>query len=1312
MANQYPKESEGQRIGHMADLALSAVRPMSWRVHSLDGTDDVGFDYQIQVVDGNEYHGVFRLQLKGTESPGMNAGAEFLSLDIKLSTLKYYEAVTEPILFVVCDLSQHNDPRRCPAYYVWIHDEVARVRDRKIKDDQKSISIRVPLTNKLDYDFDVLPVLAEHRQLYESAKELDSSLKERMPGIDAAGRSSLIEEVSHGISVRSAAFVDAITDTDTYWPEAPAHTVAGQLTTASTSLYRGHYGETEKHLRRAEALLPEATVLETAAFWYLKGKLAFATCSDDDARDAYVKACSFAPANPKYHISRIECEMMKRKRISSDADIDDLLTEALSIDTPPGKGLAARLLALNGRSEEARNLLGTVKGHETAVDAAIVEDISGSDSERIAEVCREGLGYPDLPISAQTQLHLIIGRTQLHAAVGITSRQQQVYMPAGGPVNLHIERLANAWNSFRTAVPLLKSTGWPRILEAALDAWVLAALYTGNESETLPDIKAAADACPNITDLQRGLERIATACENFDIALEANKRQSETDEVLVRRVLLLNSANRPSECVTLAVKCLPHCERDIEQLPLALSVSITAADIILRPKDAETLLKILDEHSEWTSYKAVLSFIRKRNSKILSAPEALAEFKISYETHNRDPVIGMQLLAHLDTNEEHDAKYCLEITQRLNEHQLLPADLRFVVGQALTTLSRWSELLELANSTLRQYPGLARMRSVRAVALDKLGNTSAALKELSTLVADGERLAIDVYVKIVARLGDVDQATGLIERLLAHESSQQQQFRLVHLLFQLVQSSDPTSPRLPEIAWRIGVLARQDEEMEEGIFVLSILVSNIIGGTQLNEQRTLEVRERIAAFSKRFPTSTLFRIGTVSEDSAFEDVKRLLADFDPKSEERELWQRSTEQKMERGELPVPYSWRPGLISYASNVMELWAYTKHAKRDKLQLRLNMLVQDREFVAPNPRTLLLDITALLVLNDLHLFGMLFQIFPQVAISQQTLRLLQKHAASPLGGLESTVAKSIQKELRTYREQILQPDGNLPTDTDKDLRTFGFDVKRLLKSEQYTLYSDDAIYAIYVSGENDGVCRVCTLDIMQIAVDRGMLSLREMAENVSKLCQWNVDILVTSAVLFAALPAGLARASSARNGAELIHGDTVVAPILESIWSVRKRYQEVHSHMGNILLSLIPNVKNPEKVVASLILVWYWKAILRTDINLSAARRLTTLFVHIIAATTASEALSMRLRSIYLLVIEGHHGARMDEMIEEEAIRELAVTSAEYDASAEPRPEPSTGDKLAMAWIEGTSDREKFQDAYESASIQMARQKDTGK
>ena len=82
----------------------------------------MGFDYQVQLVDDKRYVAIFRVQLKGSESPKLSANGDFYSISLSRSTVNYYSRVTEPVLLVYCDLSvDAKSTATCPAFYVWIH---------------------------------------------------------------------------------------------------------------------------------------------------------------------------------------------------------------------------------------------------------------------------------------------------------------------------------------------------------------------------------------------------------------------------------------------------------------------------------------------------------------------------------------------------------------------------------------------------------------------------------------------------------------------------------------------------------------------------------------------------------------------------------------------------------------------------------------------------------------------------------------------------------------------------------------------------------------------------------------------------------------------------------------------------------------------------------------------------------------------------------------------------------------------------------------------------------------------------------------
>jgi Domain of unknown function (DUF4365) len=229
--NNLPQESAAQRIGHRADKCFQANRPDSWRTKSLEGTDDAGLDFQVQIVDGAEYTAIFRLQLKGTESPTLSKAADFYSIALERSTLNYYARVSEPILLLLADLSVDTVTKNCPCFYVWIHEDMKRHRALgKDSSGSESLTVRVPVANRLTEDLDLLPELERMLRLHKVASEIDAVVKQKLPSSAPDERLTLIENIVKGISNYDASFLQVVGSPATSpWPEAPKDSFAGTI---------------------------------------------------------------------------------------------------------------------------------------------------------------------------------------------------------------------------------------------------------------------------------------------------------------------------------------------------------------------------------------------------------------------------------------------------------------------------------------------------------------------------------------------------------------------------------------------------------------------------------------------------------------------------------------------------------------------------------------------------------------------------------------------------------------------------------------------------------------------------------------------------------------------------------------------------------------------------------------------------------------------------------------------------------------------------------------------------------------------------
>ena len=140
-----PQTGDAQEIGQDADECLLSNKPKDWLLRGLDGTDDYGLDYQVQLKIQQQVRHIFWLQLKGTRSPKLSADGSFFSIALSASTLRYYDNIEQPILLVLCDLSVDPvESRNCPAYFVWMREELRRIDIEKIDFSQEEVTVRVP----------------------------------------------------------------------------------------------------------------------------------------------------------------------------------------------------------------------------------------------------------------------------------------------------------------------------------------------------------------------------------------------------------------------------------------------------------------------------------------------------------------------------------------------------------------------------------------------------------------------------------------------------------------------------------------------------------------------------------------------------------------------------------------------------------------------------------------------------------------------------------------------------------------------------------------------------------------------------------------------------------------------------------------------------------------------------------------------------------------------------------------------------------------------------------------------------------------
>lgn len=1308
-----PAESEAQRIGHMAARCLNANHPDSWRLKALDGTDDFGLDYQVQTVVDGQVRDIFRLQLKGATTPETSADGSFISIPLKASTVRYYEAITEAVLLVLCDLSGGTQPSQGRLYFCWIEDELRRLNAKELPAEQRYVTFRVPTANRLLPETDLSEHLAHARAVSKSARAIDAIVQAQRPDLTEGARADLISRVTGGLEARGFSLVQAIAEpADTPWPEAPEGSFAWLLKEAAHQLWAGDADAAQAQLEAARLFSGTRTPLELAEQSFLQARVHALNGDENSARVCHESAVKASANRPRYLAAWLESELRCRHGDGA-ARFDDLLSSAEQADQADAsvKSIRSRLLAVVGRPEEGLAMAASIPGFEGHAAAAIIHTMAGASHEALQE-CDAGLADRNVPERSQLLFLILRARARFRLALRnwFASTVSEV-LPLSGPTGTDVSLLRSSWRDIEAAVRMLMKQGWPQNVEFIADIWASSASILGRGDEALPLLLQAARARPSFPTLQSALETLSVATDDLRYALEANARLPVASPTQLRRIALLHMDGQHAECIELFERCLSSLDHEDNSFSNVVAAAALSADKMVRSDLADRWTELLGSRSEWAAQAALLAYFRRVLASPLARDSAVADLVSQFDSLASPPEMGMLVLRELDPASDWQATAILRIAAIVQTRSLLSMELAAKLAHAMVTRERWADLHSFASDCIDRLGARSKFGAFRALALDRLGETPEAITHLENLLdgSDVDSLALDTYVNIAVRCGMTEGAIRSVETLLARSSRAERRLECLRLLFGLLHRADPTDVRCVDVAWRIGKQSRPDQEEEEGLFLVTMFAATLYVPLADTDPRLAEMQCRVQAFTQKFPESKILRSETLPDDSSPGALLEMLKRISGYDEGREAWRRSVELQLSRGAAPVPYAWRPKVILHnVPDVPTLWELAKRSNADRKELHLQMVAGAWEQVNASEMrgcVPLLDMTTLHVLHDLEIFELLFRLFPKVAIGQRTLVELAQLCSPMTGSFVREKCLSLQSLLKANVARIAQP----LADFDEKPRRVQFEpieeVKQLSQLPQYIVYSDDALFRIYCSGPT-GRKAICTLDVLAALDEGGWLAPQYVAEKLAKLCMWHVGLSVTERYQLAALPDALGTVRDVPSGVLALRAWWVSRAIFGGIWGGSQPYADLQANAGQLLRRLTSDTHNSIASISALMALWHEKSRLRPDAPTPPIRVAVQLvFQATILNGPPSAAEASRLWAVFRALIENEHGSQMDEGKEQEAIALAGQLAAQVDASQSLQPPNSLKSRLLAGLTSGTQDEGTFGGAYDAALVAAA-------
>ena len=963
--------------------------------------------------------------------------------------------------------------------------------------------------------------------------------------------------------------------------------------------------------------------------------------------------------SPKYLSAFIEAQFKHVYRSPDDIEaVQSLLFDIPESDDPKIIAIKAKLLAASSSFDEAVLTLSNIEPKDSAVTYALIYYLKQDWCKTIAN-CDDGIQLLTESKIDQTVLHILKARALFYLAINDQDIQPDSEIPPFGPPNMDLHRLWEAWREMQITLNLLRESGWPSNSEYLIDVLGITSVILGRHRDILSDLRALSRRRPHIGIVHEELHRVATLAGEYNLALEAlGNLNNECDRIHLR-ILSLYELQKYREALEYAKEKLLVIDPNHRLHGACLGVAALCAELLIKSNEATPFVEQLCSRPEWAGDLAVYEFVSALNASPLTRDEALNSLVAKYHRNPDVSIIQDNLFLALSAQEEEDARLCLEVGSRIRLRRRLALREIGHLAQAYISLSDWQSAIKLMNDAIEQYGDVSRLLAIKAIAFEGRGDTSLALEILEHLVVSQpeEELAINSYVGICIRNGLHRQAIAHLESLLQKADSRESRLTYLQQLFGLEMSTDPTSNRLQEIAWRYGQLAERTVEEQEGTFLLMFVTATVSHRVNVVESRRNEFQNRTETFFQRFPDSKILRRFQLPENASAAELKRVFSQVIGMTPEREQWFSKVENQLQRGELIAPFCWRPQhLLRNVADVVHLWRIAQHSDKDAYAYHLLISAdpdyQEVDLSRGLDRPPLIDLVSLLVLHDLELIELLFRIFPKIAISKGTLLEIQRLAQPfPRSHAQLIEMRDILKE---HIHQILQPGSLTSRSTSKDsyLDSSLEEIKSLVSTGQYSLYMDDSFARDYATLHAEKTLTITTIDLLMEAERREWLSVKQVSAKLALLAKWNVGIPVKARHFLAAIPSTVDSITDLKELIDLLHLDDSFNELTKGVWNYRKNYIETFKHIGGIISYIAQNHNTAVELVAAVWSIWLGKIRLRMDIPGTQIDHLEYSLIWSASLSRNDKYAIKQLWDAYILLITNIYGSQMDIKREREA------------------------------------------------------------
>jgi Flp pilus assembly protein TadD len=1060
---------------------------------------DFGFDLSMWFEELEHITGRFSVQLKsGANSKFTSWDEPTISVDLTPEVCNIYLQDGNPVLLVFVALESEGSSENAEMYYLWIEEELAtRLNGREAFDssDPGKMRFHVPVSNKLTKKLDITGHLKEYWTYTRKANLLRGpqghAALNIVSSLSPKGISALTSISPNTLERR---LINEAMPEGSLWSIPNPGTTAARIKEISDYITRGNTSEADlliAELRMVELVEPD----EKAALSFQEGRRQLLEGNPAVALERFSKASQLQPDSAKFVAAELEAAVAVH--IGSDAGIPaDILAKAerFTNDSEVQFQLV-RILALKGDYEKAESLLAKLKGSNKRKAQTLYHAIR-QEWKEVVTCADEGLNEGG---TAREKLFLEILRIRalLYFVVG---EEGKIFV--GGRPDLSIADAIALHRATLAALEAAQASGWPANSEMLLDCAAATSVICGSTAELLSLVADFAKKRPKLRYAQEVLARIATFMDEPDIAISALKRLDNTTiSDFAKLTLLLGESGRHSDAVSLALEHLVDQEHELLVDMAVAMAAISAYHLAYSSEEAELRAYVSKGDPAAQSLLRFISNSIKHPEGVSSHLDQLWEDAFSGVGNE---TLQDNLFLYLRPNRDADVDRIIDLAHETKKRRSLTQMESAKFSAALLRRERFEDVVEFTNSAQELFLDDENIGLSRAIALDKLGQTSSAELSLRRFESSSRQDLLNARSQLLVRIGEAESAISLVQRALSTAKDHSDKFSNQRLLATLYSRIEPS--RYMEAVWRLGEIARQEIESEEGSFLVHFAMAVFGRRFEVPAERIHEFQTRVQRFAERFPDSKIFQVGNISKGASAKDVLSHLRKLSGYTEEQARDEQRARMFGERSGSHIPFAFRPRRFApYASNIVDLLKITIN-DCDKGESS-RVIVDDSthgpvEFSAAP----ILDLTTMLVLVELDLFEKLFAVWPTIAIPQVSLARLAELSFEPLNFGNVDFVDSVVAALRRFHTSIVQPAA--PTGPPLDFPSVEANtIKAETDSGRFQYLTFDLASAAMLDLEGNATRRARTLwDFIQAAKHAQSMSGADSTLAKLRVASWN--------------------------------------------------------------------------------------------------------------------------------------------------------------------------------------------------------------